>query len=60
MELFYAESVDGSILMLGPEESAHCAKVLRHRTGDLIPVAVHIFAPGYGRNVNGESRFPER
>ena len=39
MELFYAESVDGSILMLGPEESAHCAKVLRHRTGDLIQVA---------------------
>ena len=36
MELFYAESVDGSILKLGPEESAHCAKVLRHRTGDLI------------------------
>ena len=39
MELFYAESVDGSILKLGPEESAHCAKVLRHRTGDLIQVA---------------------
>ena len=39
MELFYAELVEGSILKLGPEESAHCAKVLRHREGDLIQVA---------------------
>ena len=39
MELFYAESVEGSILTLGPQESAHCAKVLRHREGDRIQVA---------------------
>ena len=39
MELFYAESVNGSILTLGAEESAHCAKVLRHREGDRIQVA---------------------
>ncbi|MGN0190194.1 MAG: RsmE family RNA methyltransferase [Candidatus Cryptobacteroides sp.] len=39
MELFYAESVAGDVLTLGPEESAHCAKVLRHREGDVIRIA---------------------
>ena len=39
MELFYAEQIEGTILTLGTEESAHCAKVLRHREGDIIRIA---------------------
>lgn len=36
MELFYAYIIDGSFAYLDAEESAHCVKVLRHRTGDRI------------------------
>ena len=36
MELFYAYKIDGSFAYLDAEESAHCVKVLRHRTGDRI------------------------
>lgn len=39
MEIFYADRVDGNLLILGPDESTHCAKVLRHRPGDVIDVA---------------------
>jgi len=38
MEIFYAESVDGSICALGQEEAAHCVKVLRHRAGDEVNI----------------------
>ena len=38
MEIFYAKECDGKTVSLDPEESAHCVKVLRHRTGDEITV----------------------
>lgn len=38
MEIFYSNSVEGGFLTLGPEESAHCVRVLRHRSGDEISV----------------------
>lgn len=38
MELFYSDNVGGSSLTLTPEDSLHCARVLRHRTGDIINV----------------------
>jgi len=38
MEIFFAADVYGSSLRLGPEESQHCAKVLRKRVGDSINV----------------------
>ena len=38
MELFYAYQINGPVCRLDPEESAHCIKVLRHRTGDKIDV----------------------
>ena len=38
MELFYSADMTGDICHLGPEESAHCIKVLRHRAGDIISV----------------------
>lgn len=38
MELFYAEETAGGIVRLDSEESAHCIRVLRHRTGDEITV----------------------
>ena len=38
MEIFYSADVCGSTLRLGPEESLHCAKVLRKRVGDAIDV----------------------
>lgn len=38
MELFYSDNIDGNTCILGEEESAHCVKVLRHRTGDSIHV----------------------
>ena len=38
MELFYAYQINGPVCRLDPEESAHCIKVLRHRTGDEIDV----------------------
>ena len=38
MELFYAYEVSGGICLLDAEESGHCVRVLRHRTGDEIDV----------------------
>lgn len=38
MEIFYAYEVEGGIARLDTEESGHCVRVLRHRTGDEISV----------------------
>ena len=38
MELFYSKDIDGSICRLDQDESGHCIKVLRHRSGDEISV----------------------
>lgn len=38
MEIFYSENVSGGICRLEGDEAAHCVKVLRHRTGDIINV----------------------
>ena len=38
MELFFSKDIDGSICRLGQDESGHCVKVLRHRSGDEISV----------------------
>lgn len=38
MEIFYSSEASGSTVFLDQEESAHCVKVLRHRTGDEITV----------------------
>lgn len=38
MELFYSCEISGGICRLDKDESAHCAKVLRHRSGDEISV----------------------
>lgn len=38
MELFYSDSIGPTSLRLTPDDSAHCARVLRHRAGDSINV----------------------
>ena len=38
MELFFSKDIDGSICRLDQDESGHCVKVLRHRSGDEISV----------------------
>lgn len=38
MELFYAEDVRDGFCRLGEEESGHCVRVLRHRSGDPVNV----------------------
>lgn len=38
MELFFAHEIAAGEVFLDQEESAHCVKVLRHRTGDEIDV----------------------
>ena len=38
MELFYAYEVSGRFCRLDAEESSHCVRVLRHRTGDAVDV----------------------
>lgn len=38
MELFFSRDIDGSICRLDQDESGHCIKVLRHRSGDEISV----------------------
>ena len=38
MELFYACEADGRVCRLDAEESGHCVRVLRHRSGDEIHV----------------------
>ena len=38
MEIFFSKDIDGNVVRLGAEESAHCVRVLRHRAGDDIYV----------------------
>ncbi len=38
MDVFYSKNFDGHICTLSAEESLHCVKVLRHKTGDEIAV----------------------
>lgn len=38
MELFYTSDIEGCLCRLGSDESAHCIKVLRHRSGDIINI----------------------
>lgn len=38
MELFYSADIDGDLVRLDQDESGHCVRVLRHRTGDEVPV----------------------
>lgn len=38
MELFYSSDIEGGICRLDQDESGHCVKVLRHRSGDEISV----------------------
>ena len=38
MELFYSRDIDGMHCRLDKDESGHCIKVLRHRSGDEINV----------------------
>lgn len=38
MELFYSRDIEGGICRLDQDESGHCVKVLRHRSGDEICV----------------------
>lgn len=38
MELFYSQDIAGGICRLDHDESGHCIKVLRHRSGDMINV----------------------
>ena len=38
MELFYSRDISGGICRLDQDESGHCIKVLRHRSGDEISV----------------------
>lgn len=38
MEIFYSDTVLGSTLVLTPDDSQHCARVLRHKEGDAINV----------------------
>lgn len=38
MELFYSRDIEGGICRLDADESGHCVRVLRHRSGDEISV----------------------
>jgi 16S rRNA (uracil1498-N3)-methyltransferase len=38
MEIFYSSDIDGINARLDAEESSHCVRVLRHRTGDEITI----------------------
>ena len=38
MELFYSRDIEGGICRLDSDESGHCVRVLRHRSGDEISV----------------------
>lgn len=38
MELFYSKDINDGVCRLDQDESGHCVKVLRHRTGDEISV----------------------
>lgn len=38
MELFYSADIDGDLVRFDQDESGHCVRVLRHRTGDEVSV----------------------
>ena len=38
MELFYSRDIEGGVCRLDADESGHCVRVLRHRSGDEIAV----------------------
>ncbi len=38
MEIFYSAQIVGDLIWLDQEESGHCVRVLRHRTGDEVSV----------------------
>ena len=38
MELFFSRDIEGNVCRLDQDESGHCVKVLRHRSGDEISV----------------------
>ena len=38
MEIFYSNDIRGDVCFLDQEESGHCVRVLRHRSGDHICV----------------------
>ncbi len=38
MELFYSSDISGSLVRLDRDESVHCVKVLRHRSGDVVDI----------------------
>ena len=38
MELFFSDKILDGLVVLDPEESAHCVRVLRHRAGDSVDV----------------------
>lgn len=38
MELFYSRNINGDSFTLDKDESGHCIKVLRHRSGDIINI----------------------
>lgn len=38
MEIFHAAEIQGNMVFLDADQSAHCVRVLRHRTGDEITV----------------------
>ena len=38
MELFFSRDIEGNVCSLDQDESGHCVKVLRHRSGDEISV----------------------
>jgi 16S rRNA (uracil1498-N3)-methyltransferase len=47
MQLFYANAIEGNIITLSEQESSHCTRVLRMKTGDEINVTDgngHLFA----------------
>lgn len=39
MEVFYSNNINGERIILSPEESLHCVRVLRHREGDMVKVS---------------------
>lgn len=38
MHYFYSENILNSLVILSPEESEHCIRVMRHRAGDIVCV----------------------
>ncbi len=49
MQLFYTQNITGNTAILGEEESKHCVRVLRKKTGDIIH-----FIDGKGTLYQGE------